>query len=63
MAWEGGAAGALRGPIDSNKSFPVMSTIRIVLAAFEILLHMLDFRSNMSCFGLVVRQFEWPHLL
>ena len=43
--------GALREPMDSNKSFPVMSTLRIVLAAFEILLHMLDFRSGVSCLG------------
>ena len=37
--------------MDSNKSFPVMSTLRIVLAAFEILWHMLDFRSSVSCLG------------
>ena len=48
----GGEAGALREPTDSNRSFPVMSTIRIILAAFEILRHMLDFRSSMSCLGL-----------
>ena len=40
--WLGGA-GALREPMDSNRSFPVMSTLRIVLAAFEVLRHMLDF--------------------
>ena len=45
----GGGAGALRDPIDSNRSFPVMSTLKKVLAAFEILRHMLDFKSNMSC--------------
>ena len=50
--WGGGGAGALREPIDSNRSFPVMSTRRIVLAAFEILRHMLDFRSSISCLGL-----------
>ena len=48
----GGGAGALRGPIESNRSFPVMSTLRIVLAAFEIFRHMLDIRSSMSCLGL-----------
>ena len=37
--------------MDSNKSFPVMSTLRIVFAAFEILRHMLDFRSSVSCLG------------
>ena len=31
-----GEARALREPMDSNRSFPVMSTLRIVLAAFEI---------------------------
>ena len=45
----GGGAGALRDPIDSNRSFPVMSTLKKVLAAFEIFRHMLDFKSNMSC--------------
>ena len=30
-----GGAWALRGPIDSNRSFPVMSTFNIVLAALE----------------------------
>ena len=35
----------------SNKPFPVMSTLRIGLAAFEILQHMLDFRSSVSCLG------------
>ena len=35
--WKGfGGAGALRDPIDSNRSFPVMSTLKKVLAAFEI---------------------------
>ena len=48
--WKGlGGTGALRDPIDSNRSFPVMSTLKKVLAAFEILRHMLDFKSNMSC--------------
>ena len=46
-----GGAGALREPMDSNKSFPVMSTLRIVFAAFEILRHMLGFRSSVSCSG------------
>ena len=44
-----GGAGALREPTDSNKSFPVMSTLRIVFAAFKILRHLLDFRSSVSC--------------
>ena len=48
----GGGAVALREPMDSNRSFPVMSTLRIVLAAFEIFQHMLDFRSSVSCLGL-----------
>ena len=48
--WKGfGGAGALRDPIDSNRSFPVMSTLKKVLAAFEIFRHMLDFKSSMSC--------------
>ena len=32
-----GGAGVLREPIDSNRSFPVMSTFSIVLAALETL--------------------------
>ena len=47
-----GGAEALRGPIDSNRSFPVMSNLRIFLAACETLRHILDFRSSVSCFGL-----------
>ena len=46
-----GGAGALREPIDSNRSFPVMSIPKMFLAAFETLRHMLDFRSSVSCFG------------
>ena len=46
-----GGAGALREPIASNKSFPVMSTFSILLAALEIFRHMLDFSSSVSCFG------------
>ena len=46
-----GGAGALRKPIDSNRSFPAMSTFSIVLTAFETLRHMLDFRSDVSCSG------------
>ena len=41
-----------RSSVDSNRSLPVMSTLRIVLAALEIFRHTLDFRSSMSCFGL-----------
>ena len=44
-------AGALREPTDSNRSVPVMSTFSIVLATFETLRHMLDFKSSLSCFG------------
>ena len=44
----GWGAGALREPIDSNRSFPVMSTLTIVLAAFEIFWHMLDFKSRVA---------------
>ena len=43
---EGGGAGALREPIDSSRSFPVISTPKIFLAAFETLRHMLDFGSS-----------------
>ena len=43
----GEGAEALRGPIDSNRSFLLMLTLRIVSAAFEI-----DFKSSMSCLGL-----------
>ena len=42
---------ALREPIDLNRSFPVMLTFNIVLAAFETLRNMLDFKSSVSCFG------------
>ena len=46
----GGGAGVLRELMDSNRSFPVMSTtLRIVLAASETFRHMLDFRSSVSC--------------
>ena len=38
-----GGAGVLREPIDSNRSFPVMSTFITVLAALETLLHMPGF--------------------
>ena len=44
-----GGAGALREPMDLNRSFPVMSTLRTVFAASEIFRHMLDLRSSMSC--------------
>ena len=42
----GRGAGALREPIDSNRSFPVMSNLRIFLAACETLRHIPDFRSS-----------------
>ena len=44
--------GALREPTDSNRSFPMMSTLRIGFAAFEMFRYMLDFKSSMSCLGL-----------
>ena len=47
-----GGAGALREPMDSNRSFPVMLTLKMVFAAFKIFRHMLDFKSSMSCLGL-----------
>ena len=37
-----GLGEALREPIDSNRSFPLMSIFSIVFAAFETLQHMLD---------------------
>ena len=38
----GGGGGGGREPMDSNRSFPAMSTLRIVLEALEIFRHMLD---------------------
>ena len=58
-----GGAGALREPMDSNSSFPVILTPSIVLATVETLRHMLDFKLSMSCLGPVAGRFEWPHLL
>ena len=46
-----GGAGALREPIDSNSSFPVILTPSMVLATLQTFLHTLDFRSSMSCLG------------
>ena len=46
-----GGARAMRELIDSKRSFPVMSTFSIVLAALEIFRHMLDVRSSVPCFG------------
>ena len=54
-----GGARALRGPIDSNRSFPVMSTLRIDLAVFEIFRHMLHFKSSMSFLGLGEHTCGW----
>ena len=53
--FRGGGAGALREPIDSNSSLPVIPTFSMFLAALEILRHMLDFKSSMSCLGLGLR--------
>ena len=47
-----GVAGALREPMDSNRSSPVMFTLKMVFAALEIFRHILDFKSSMSCLGL-----------
>ena len=46
-----GGAGALREPIYSYSSFPVILTPSMVLATLETFRHMLDFRSSMSCLG------------
>ena len=46
MGAGGGGAVALRKLIDSNRSFPVMSTFSITLAALETLPHVLDFKSS-----------------
>ena len=48
----GGGGGALIEPIDSNRSFPVISTPNMFLAAVETFRHILDFRSRVSCFEL-----------
>ena len=45
-------AGALREPMDSNSSVPVVLTPIIVFATFETFRHMFDFRLSMSCLGL-----------
>ena len=52
MFFFGGGAGALREPIDSNRSFPVILTPKTAFATLETLMHMLDFESSMSCLGL-----------
>ena len=44
-----GGARALREPIDSNRSFPVMLIFSIVLGALETFWHMIDFGSSVSC--------------
>ena len=50
----------VKGPIDSNRSFPVMSIFfSIVLAAFETLRHKLDFRSSVSCLGFGYQTCGW----
>ena len=51
--------GSMRGPIDSNRCFPVISIFNIFLAAFDTLRHMLDFRSSVSCFGLGWQTCAW----
>ena len=45
-----GSRGSER-PTDSNRSFLLMLTFNIVLAALETLRHMLDFKSSVFCFG------------
>ena len=47
-----GGAGALREPMDSNSSFPVILRPGIVFATLETFRYMLDFRLSMSCLGL-----------
>ena len=44
-----GGAGILRELIDLKRSFPLMFTFSIVLAASETFRHMLDFKSSVSC--------------
>ena len=51
-----GGVGELRELIGSNRSFPVMSTLSIVL---EIFRHILDFRSIVSCFGFGLQTCGW----
>ena len=46
-----GGAGALREPMDSNSSFPVILTPSIVLATVETLWYIIDFRLSMSSSG------------
>ena len=46
-----GGVGALREPIDSNSSFPVILRPSMVFATLETFRHMLDLRSIMSCLG------------
>ena len=48
----GGGGGALREPMDSNSSFPVILTPSMVFTTLETFRHMLDFRLSMSCLGL-----------
>ena len=38
--------------MDSNRSFPMMLTVKMFLAALKIFWHMLNFKSSMSCLGL-----------
>ena len=45
-----GGAGALREPMDSNSSFPVILTPSIVFATLETLRHILDFKLSI-CLG------------
>ena len=54
-----GGAEALREPIDSNRSFPVISTFRIIFAGLEALRHMLDFKSSVSRFGFGLQTCGW----
>ena len=54
-----GGVGELRELIGSNRSFPVMSKLSIVLAALEIFQHILDFRSGVSCFGFGLQTCGW----
>ena len=59
LGGRGEGAVALRESIDSNRSFPVMSTLRIDFTAFEIFRHMLDFKSSVSCLVRIRVAYLW----
>ena len=51
----GGGAGALRGPIDSNRSFPVTSNLRMFLAAWETFRHILDLGTRLKLESVLIQ--------